>query len=88
MYGEVFDVPDPDKVVFMGWFAGGEVFRAGCTFSRGYGKIFYFQPGHEVFPTYYDSNVKKILSNAVRWAAPQVMREHSGCIASKEAIEK
>jgi len=79
MYGEFFDIPKPDDVIFTGWFAGGEVFRSGCTFSRGYGRIFYFQPGHEAFPTYYNENVVKILKNAVKWASSSVRREVIGC---------
>lgn len=70
MYGEHFDIPAPDELVFISWFEGGEVFRSGCTFYRGQGKIFYFRPGHETFPTYYDANVLRVISNAVRWAAP------------------
>jgi len=70
MYGEPFDIPTPDEVVFMGWFAGGEVFRSGITYRRGAGKIFYFQPGHEEYPTFKDGNVLKIIQNAVHWAAP------------------
>ncbi|MGN0587443.1 MAG: ThuA domain-containing protein [Oscillospiraceae bacterium] len=72
MYGEFFDIPKPDDVVFMGWFGGGEVFRSGCTFTRGYGKIFYFQPGHEEFPIYHMPEIQKIITNAVRWAKPSV----------------
>ena len=70
MYGEYFDIPKPDDVIFTGWFAGGEVFRSGCTFTRGLGKIFYFQPGHETYPTYYDKYVQRIITNAVFWCAP------------------
>ena len=70
MYGEYFDIPKPDDVIFTGWFAGGEVFRSGCTFTRGLGKIFYFQPGHEEYPTYYDKYVQRIITNAVYWCAP------------------
>ncbi len=70
MYGEVFDIPTPDELVLVSWFAGGEVFRSGCCFHRGNGRIFYFRPGHETYPTYHDENVKRIISNAVRWAAP------------------
>ncbi len=70
MYGEFFDIPAPDDLVFVSWFDGGEIFRSGCCFTRGHGRIFYFQPGHETFPTYYDENVQKVLANAVRWAAP------------------
>lgn len=68
MYGEHFDIPAPDGLVFVSWFQGGEVFRSGCTFHRGQGKIFYFRPGHETYPTYYDKNVRKVIANAVRWA--------------------
>lgn len=68
MYGEHFDIPEPDSVVFVGWFRGGEVFRSGCTFTRGKGKIFYFQPGHETFPIYHDENIRKIIFNAADWA--------------------
>ena len=70
MYGEYFDIPKPDDVVFTGWFQGGEVFRSGVTFTRGRGKIFYFQPGHESNAAYHNENVRKILVNAVRWTAP------------------
>ena len=75
MYGEFFDIPQPDELIFLGWFGGGELFRSGCAFHRGCGKIFYFQPGHETNPTYYNENVQKILVNAVRWAAPVRMRD-------------
>ncbi len=70
MYGEPFGIPDDGKIVFMSWFQGGDVFRSGVTFQRGSGKIFYFQPGHETFPTYYDVNVLKVIGNAIRWAVP------------------
>ena len=89
MYGEFFDIPAPDELVFMGWFAGGELFRSGCTFTRGRGKIFYFQPGHEEFPIYYKPEVQKIITNAVRWARPiNPISEKLDCIAMPEAPEK
>jgi len=69
MYGERFDIPAPDELVFVSWFQGGEVFRSGCCFHRGKGRIFYFRPGHETFPIYYQAEVCKVLGNAVRWAA-------------------
>ena len=68
MYGEHFDIPAPDELVFVSWFEGGEVFRSGCTFYRGQGKIFYFRPGHETYPTYRHPDVLKVIANAVRWA--------------------
>ena len=70
MYGEGFDIPEPDEVIFLGWFNGGEVFRSGCTFTRGHGRIFYFQPGHETNKSFQNENVQKIIKNAVRWAKP------------------
>jgi len=68
MYGERFDIPVPDALVFAGWFKGGEVFRSGCCFTRGAGKIFYFQPGHETYPIYKNEYIQKIIVNAARWA--------------------
>lgn len=70
MYGEPFDIPTPDEVVFLGWFAGGEVFRSGVTYRRGTGKIFYFQPGHEEYPIFHDRIIQQIIKNAVEWACP------------------
>jgi trehalose utilization protein len=70
MYGEFFDIPAPDELIFISWFEGGEVFRSGCTFRRGKGKIFYFRPGHETFPIYHHASVQRVIANAVRWAAP------------------
>ncbi len=70
MYGEPFDIPDPDTLVFISWFSGGEVFRSGCCYYRGRGKVFYFRPGHETHPIYYDANVSRVIANAVRWTAP------------------
>lgn len=71
MYGEFFDIPSPEELIFISWFSGGEVFRSGCTFRRGRGKIFYFRPGHETFPIYHDATVQRVIANAVRWAAPR-----------------
>lgn len=70
MYGEFFDIPTPEQTIFISSFTGGEVFRSGCCWTRGSGRIFYFRPGHETFPTYHDRNVLTIIGNAVRWAAP------------------
>lgn len=69
MYGERFDIPQPDELVFVSWFAGGEVFRSGCCWHRGRGRVFYFRPGHETFPVYYQDEVLKVILNAVKWAA-------------------
>lgn len=71
MYGEPFAIPAPEQQVLISWFEGGEVFRSGCCWTRGNGRIFYFGPGHETYAIYYDENVRKVLCNAVRWARPQ-----------------
>jgi trehalose utilization protein len=68
MYGEPFSVPEPLETVFVSWFQGGEVFRSGLTYRRGAGNVFYFRPGHETYPTYYDKTVGQVLRNAVHWA--------------------
>ncbi len=69
-YGERFEIPTPDALVFMSWFSGGEVFRSGVCYNRGFGKVFYFRPGHETFPTYYNPTVQQVIKNAVKWACP------------------
>ena len=79
MYGEPFSIPDPDDLVFITWFQGGEVMRSGCCWRRGYGKVFYFQPGHETYPIYYDKTVRKVISNAVRWAYNPHKVQSIGC---------
>ncbi|SMY08204.1 ThuA domain-containing protein [Flavimaricola marinus] len=68
MYGEPFGIPEPMETVFVSWFEGGEVFRSGATWRRGAGNVFYFRPGHETYPTYFDPNVRTVLRNAVHWA--------------------
>jgi len=70
MYGEHFDIPAPEELIFTSWFEGGEVFRSGCTYTRGSGRVFYFRPGHETYPTYHNEQIQRVIINAVRWAAP------------------
>ena len=68
VYGERFDIPNPDSLVFVSSFEGGEVFRTGCCYHRGLGKIFYFRPGHETYPIFYQTEVQQIIKNSVLWA--------------------
>ncbi|MFC7343489.1 ThuA domain-containing protein [Saccharopolyspora griseoalba] len=75
MYGEFFDIPAPDELIFISSFSGGEVFRSGCTFRRGHGRIFYFSPGDQAFPVYHHPDVRRVIANGVRWAAPAGERE-------------
>lgn len=72
MYGEPFGIPQPDELLLISWFTGGEVFRSCATWQRGHGKIVYFRPGHETYPTYHQAEVQTIIANAVRWARPTV----------------
>lgn len=72
MYGEPFGIPTPDELIFISWFSGGEVFRSGATWQRGHGRVFYFRPGHETYPTYHQREVQLVITNGVRWARPTV----------------
>jgi trehalose utilization protein len=79
MYGELFDIPDPDDLIFISSFEGGEVFRSGVTFSRGKGRIFYFSPGDQEYPVYHQPQIRQVIANAVGWAAqPKQFREAPG----------
>lgn len=78
MYGEVFQIPRPDDIIFITWYQGGNVFRGGVTFTRGMGKIFYFHPGHESLPSFHNETVLKVIGNAIRWAAPVAPRDLQG----------
>jgi len=88
MYGECFDIPTPDDVLFLGWFSGGEVFRSGVTFHSGVGKIFYFQPGHEEYPIYYHKDIQSIIRNAVYWAYQEnKLKEGPVCVEAKRPAD-
>jgi trehalose utilization protein len=73
MYGEPFGIPAPDTLIFVSWFEGGDVFRSGCCWTRGNGRVFYFRPGHETYPIYHHPDVQRVIINAVRWAAPHTI---------------
>lgn len=89
MYGEHFDIPAPDDEIFMSWYRGGELFRSGCTWTRGCGRIFYFQPGHETNRSYYNEHVRRIIRNGVRWAAgTAAKRERIDCIHAVDQPER
>ena len=90
MYGEPFAIPAPDELLFISWFKGGEVMRSGCVFNRGYGKVFYFRPGHETLPTYLNPQIQQIVLNAVKYVAPVVgvLDKPTDSIWVKEPIEK
>ena len=89
-YGEHFLVPEPDELVFISWFSGGEVFRSGCVYKRGRGKVFYFRPGHETVPTYHDEKIQKVLINAAKYVytpAPEQPYRYQWCPSILEEPE-
>ncbi|MDD3153819.1 MAG: ThuA domain-containing protein [Victivallaceae bacterium] len=85
MYSERFDIPGDAQLLMIGWFEGGNVFRSAFTLERGYGKVFYFQPGHETYATFFNPDILKVIGNAVRWAKPVFFREMAA--PCEEAIE-
>jgi len=87
MYSEPFGIPEPDATVLISWFEGGNVFRSGVAFQREYGKVFYFQPGHETYPTYFNQYVQRIITNAVKWARPVIRVDSLDC-PRMEALER
>ena len=86
-YGEPFGIPEPDELVIIGGYEGGEVFRSGCCFRKENGKVFYFQPGHETVPTYHHPDVIKVIKNAVKWAAPVYRIPELVCPHVKKPLE-
>jgi len=87
MYGEWFDIPTPDELVFISWFGGGEVFRSGCCWNRGAGKVFYFRPGHETNPSYHLPQIQRIITNSVKWAAPKRILDKLDCPHVSVSVE-
>jgi trehalose utilization protein len=71
MYGEPFTIPEPEELVFISWFEGGDVLRSGCCWTRGAGRIFYFSPGHELYPIYHQPEIQRVIRNGVHWARPR-----------------
>ena len=88
LYSEPFFIPKPDDLIFGGWYEHGNIFRSGATWTRGLGKIFYFQPGHEDCPAFYNPYVQKIITNAVRWAKPNKVEVINKCPYSGEGFLK
>lgn len=86
MYGERFDIPEPTQLIFISWYEGGNVFRSGATFIRGNGRIFYFSPGHETYPIFYDETIRKILANAARWAFNESKRDFENAVHEKVSL--
>ncbi len=71
MYNEPFHVPEPDEVILEERWETGEWFRGGMLWTLGKGKVFYFRPGHETYPTYQQEYPLMIVANAVNWLGAQ-----------------
>ncbi|TDD02735.1 trehalose utilization protein ThuA, partial [Nonomuraea deserti] len=84
MYGEQFDIPAPDELIFISSFTGGEVFRSGCTFRRGNGRIFYFSPGDQDYPVYHHPDVLHVIANGAEWAAADPSRRELPALLRSE----
>jgi trehalose utilization protein len=73
-YSDPYKVPAPQSVIFEGTSTlkdgKTDTSQQGLTWQIGKGKMFYFQPGHETNPIFFDKNIRKIMLNAVQWAAP------------------
>ena len=69
MYQESAGFPRPDDVIFLSWYEGGEASRAGVTWTRGKGRIFYFSPGHAMYDVMQSAHYHQVVRNGVRWAA-------------------
>ena len=87
-YSEPFDIPAPDELIFLAWYESGNVFRSGGTWTRGYGRVFYFQPGHETNRSYLHPDIRQIIRNACEWAAPTARKEHFGAPHIMETLEE
>jgi len=79
MYGERFDIPEPDELLMISWFQGGEVFRSVCTWQRGLGRVVYVRPGHETYPTYHHDQIQRIIVQAASWAQARTRRDTTTC---------
>ncbi len=75
-YSEPYAVPDPEAVPFEGVYVypdgKEEKTRVGLCWTIGKGRMFYFAPGHETYRDFYLEEVRRLLANAVEWAAPNV----------------
>ena len=72
-YGDPFEVPTPETVVFDGIYTlpngAAENAQQGMVWTVGKGRVFYFQPGHESYPIYFQDEIRHIFRNGVQWCA-------------------
>jgi trehalose utilization protein len=72
-YGDPFEVPTPETLIFDGIYTlpNGTTQNAqqGMVWTIGKGRVFYFQPGHEGYPIYFQEPIRQIFRNGVQWCA-------------------
>ncbi len=72
-YGDPFEVPTPETVLFDGLYElpnnTTEHAQQGMVWTIGKGRVFYFQPGHEGYPIYFQEEVRQIFRNGVQWVS-------------------
>jgi trehalose utilization protein len=67
-YWNPFIAPAPDLKILEGRYEGDmQDGNDGLLWSYGKGKVFYFRPGHETYPIYYQTEVQQVLKNAIRF---------------------
>ena len=73
-YSDPYAVPPAQTIVFEGvaTLKDGttDASKQGFCWEIGKGRMFYFQAGHETDPVFMDANIRRLMANAVRWAAP------------------
>lgn len=72
-YSDPYAVPPTEEVPFVGVQVHKDGVREdakmGFCWNVGKARYFYFQLGHETNPIYFDAEIRKIMANAVIWAA-------------------
>jgi trehalose utilization protein len=72
-YANPFNAPEADVKVLEGRYEGGPQDGSdGLLYQYGKGKVFYFRPGHETYPIYFQKEVQQVLKNAIRYLASDV----------------
>lgn len=74
-YSDPYAVPTPDAVPLTAIQVRNdgtkEEAKMGFCWTVGKARMFYLQMGHETNPIYFDPEIRKVMANAVLWAAPK-----------------
>ncbi len=70
-YGDPFEAPQPETLIFDGIYTlpngTHQNAQQGMVWRIGKGRVFYFQPGHEGYPIYFQPEIRQVVRNGVRW---------------------